>query len=306
MTTQAENMVLASLAADSLALGAHWIYDTKEIDEKIGRVEELQAPVPGSYHAGKGKGDFTHYGDQTLLLLESLARHQGFQADRFAEDWRQYMQSYQGYMDKASRTTLENMAEGKDLTNAGSSSNDLGGAARIAPLLFLYQHDRDALLQAVQAQTALTHNNAATLAGADLIARIGWELLHGVDIAEAVHNEVEKGVSDIGLDTRLRAALDSAGEESRTVIRNFGQNCGIDSALPGVVHLLLKYENDPRTALIENVMAGGDSAARGLVTGMLLGASKAAKELPEKWLTDLRQYNRIQELLSKITNIADK
>lgn len=299
-TSSAKNMVLASLAADSLALGAHWIYDTKEIDEKIGRVEELLAPVPGSYHPGKGKGDFTHYGDQTLLLLESLVRHQGFQADRFAEDWRQYMQSYQGYMDKASRTTLENMDQGKGLTGSGSNSNDLGGAARIAPLLCLYQHDRDTLLQAVQAQTALTHNNASTMAGADLIARIGWELLHGAAIAEAVHSQVEQGVSDIGLDTRLRAALDSAGEESRTVIRNFGQNCGIDSALPGVIHLLLKYEDDPRTALIENVMAGGDSAARGLLTGMLLGASAAAKDLPEKWITDLRQYGHIQDLLAQL------
>ena len=36
MTTPAKTMVLASLCADSLALGAHWIYDTKEIDDKIG------------------------------------------------------------------------------------------------------------------------------------------------------------------------------------------------------------------------------------------------------------------------------
>ena len=32
MTPQTTAMVLASFAADSLALGAHWIYDTDEID----------------------------------------------------------------------------------------------------------------------------------------------------------------------------------------------------------------------------------------------------------------------------------
>jgi hypothetical protein len=44
MTTQATAMVLASFAADSLALGAHWIYDTAEIDRRFGRVDRLLKP----------------------------------------------------------------------------------------------------------------------------------------------------------------------------------------------------------------------------------------------------------------------
>ncbi|NLZ18216.1 MAG: ADP-ribosylglycohydrolase family protein [Desulfobulbaceae bacterium] len=303
MTMQAEQMVLASLSADSLALGAHWIYETKEIDDKIGRVEGLLAPLPGSYHPNKGKGDFTHYGDQTLLLLESLVRHQGFQAVRFAEDWRQYMQQYTGYMDKASKATLENMDKGQGLTEAGSRSNDLAGAARIAPLMFLYRQNLDRLLEAVREQTVLTHNNPATLAGADLIARIAWAVLQGTKPAQAAIAEVEKGVQDIGLDTRLRAALDSAGEDSRAAIRAFGQTCAVDSALPGVVHLVLKYEDDLRSALIENVMAGGDSAARGLAVGLILGAGRAGSALPQEWSTGLRQYNRIQELLAALARV---
>ncbi|MDO5674563.1 MAG: ADP-ribosylglycohydrolase family protein [bacterium] len=306
MTTSAQTMILASLCADSLALGAHWIYDTKEIDGKIGRVEHLLAPQPGSYHPTKGKGDFTHYGDQTLLLLESLLRHQGFSAERFAEDWQEYMQKYQGYMDKASRTTLDNMAQNKGLTQSGSGSNDLAGAVRIAPLVFLYRNDRDSLLKAAQAQTAITHNNASTLAGADLIARIAWEVLHGASPAEAVRSEVEKGVADISLDTRLRAALDSAAEESRTAIKNFGQTCAVDAALPGVVHLVLKYEQDLATALIENVMAGGDSAARGLGVGMILGAGPAGAALPQDWITGLRRQAHIQELATKLDKLTSK
>ena len=57
MTDNAQAMVLASLAADALALGAHWIYDTDKIAREIGRVERLLPPPPGSYHAGKGRGD---------------------------------------------------------------------------------------------------------------------------------------------------------------------------------------------------------------------------------------------------------
>ena len=63
MTTPAQAAVLVSLAADALSLGAHWFYDTAEIDRRFGRVEELLAPPPDSFHAGKELGAFTHYGD---------------------------------------------------------------------------------------------------------------------------------------------------------------------------------------------------------------------------------------------------
>ena len=56
----------------------------------------------------------------------------------------------------------------------GSTSADLGGAARIAPLVWWYRQDRDQLLEAVRVQTAMTHNNPAGLAGAAFIARTAW------------------------------------------------------------------------------------------------------------------------------------
>ena len=43
MTEHAKAMVLASFAADSLALGPHGIYDTKLIRQKFGRPEDFPA-----------------------------------------------------------------------------------------------------------------------------------------------------------------------------------------------------------------------------------------------------------------------
>ena len=54
MTTSAQAAVLVSLAADALSLGAHWFYDTAEIDRRFGRVEGLLAPPPDSFHAPEG------------------------------------------------------------------------------------------------------------------------------------------------------------------------------------------------------------------------------------------------------------
>ena len=88
MTTATKAMVLASFAADSLALGAHWIYDTAEIRRKFGRVEGLIAPECRFLSPGQGSGgDFTHYGDQALVLLESVAANGTFSQEDFARAW---------------------------------------------------------------------------------------------------------------------------------------------------------------------------------------------------------------------------
>lgn len=302
MTTQATAMVLASFAADSLALGAHWIYDTDVIDQRIGRVDTLHAPLPDSYHAGKKSGQFTHYGDQALVLLESLASTGAFSLPDFAASWQQLFADYNGYVDKATSTTLDNRNRNLPLDRCGSTSSDLGGAARIAPLVYRYQYDREALLTAALQQTAFTHNNPATLAGAVFIARTAWTVLQGADPVSAMEQALEEGVDDIDLDIRIRGGLDSGGKDTRTVIKKFGQMCGIAAALPGAIHLIVTYTKDLKNALIENVMAGGDSAARGMVAGMILGAHLGATAVPAAWLADMEKTDTIIALLGSIDN----
>ncbi len=302
MNDHATAMVLASFAADSLALGAHWIYDTKQIDTQIGRVETLLPPPADSFHPNRQQGDFSHYGDQALILLKSLVRCNGFALNEFATDWQQRMQNYDGYMDKASIAALEKLDAGTSPQTSGSPSSDLGGAARIAPLVFCYQNDLEALIEAARAQTQMTHNAAATNAGAEFLAKTACKILHGSTPSAAIEESLEEGVADLDLDIRIRSGIDSAGKNSREVIGHFGQMCGIAAALPGVIHLVITYENDLKSALIENVMAGGDSAARGLATGMLLGAHLGMESIPSQWLADMREHDHILGLLARFSH----
>ena len=56
-----------------------------------------------------------------------------------------------------------------------------------------------------------------------------------------------------------------------------------------------------REALIQNVMAGGDSAARGMAVGMVLGAHLGVEAIPQEWIEGLKKREEIEELLDKIT-----
>ena len=67
-----------------------------------------------------------------------------------------------------------------------------------------------------------------------------------------------------------------------------------------MVHLIAKYEDNLEEALIQSVMAGGDSAARGMLVGMVLGAHLGPGSIPGKWLSKLVRRKEIDALLNQI------
>jgi ADP-ribosylglycohydrolase len=301
MKLPAEAMVLASFLGDSLALGVHWIYDTEQIDRQVGRITDLLPPLEESYHQTKKKGEFTHYGDQSLQLLKHLVRQRGqFSLPTFAGQWREYFADYTGYMDRATKATLQNFELGCPPNTTGSPSTDLGGAARIAPLVYCYRDDLEGLLTAVRAQTALTHNGPGAADGAVFLARSCHAILHGTPHREAFEEALAKGIGDIDLDLRLRRCLDLSGVSIRQAVKDFGQACSTSAALPGAVYTVLHSPDDLEGALIETALAGGDSAARGMVVGMLLGAKLGMEAVPDRWLKDLAGYQEIRAALDEL------
>ena len=300
MTTHARAMVLASFAADALALGAHWIYDTNIIDKKIGRPDKYLNPEPPTYHGTKKAGEFTHYGDQTLILLESLAAASGFDLQVFSRSWRNLFDGYEGYFDGATKKTLKNLDSGIDTEIAGSHSDDLAGAARIAPVVYCYRQDPEQLISAVRSQTALTHNQSQVIDAAAVFAKITLDVLSGTSPRQAISAVGSESLTDEVLSVWLSRGLESADSDTREAIGQFGQMCEIEAALPATVHLIAKYENSLPEALIENVRAGGDSASRGLLVGMVLGAYQGLTALPPHWLTEMNAYDQIVALIEKL------
>jgi len=300
MQDNARAMVLASFAADSLALGVHWIYDASKIANEYGRVETFVKPKENSYHPTKDKGDFTHYGDQQLVLLESVARKKGFDLNDFSHHWQEFFRNYNGYFDAATKGTLRNFSKGNDPQNSGSPSNDLAGASRIAPLVLCYLNDLDELVETAKVQTRMTHRDPLTVRCAEFFARAAWKSLRGIPPAAAVTEVAQETFPETIIAEWVAEGLESKSIDSVSAIGSFGQSCHTADAFPGVIHLIAKYENDLREGLIQAVMAGGENAARAMAVGMILGAYLGEEHLPEPWVTELKKGKEIQNLLSQI------
>lgn len=296
MTTAAHAMVLASLVGDSLALGLHWIYDTTVIAGRVDRLDDLLEPAADGYHPGKKRGDLTHYGDQALHLLDHLAANQGrFALAEYGREWRKFITSYGGYMDRASKASLQNLEAGHPPESCGSPSTDLGGATRIAPLIFALRHHPSDLEQAVAAQTALTHQDPGAVAAAVFLANACCRVLEGASLRQALAAALTKLAESPELALRVRDAIDRKGGEITATVKNYGQACAVNGALPAAIFTALQLEDNLKQALAATVMAGGDSAARAMVVGMLLGARHGLAAIPANWLEGLRCRTKVEE-----------
>jgi len=292
-------LLYGALAADALSLAAHWIYDQDELRQRFGKITDFAAPPADGYHKGKQLGDQTHYGDQSLVLMDSLAACGGnFVMDDFATRWRRFAEESTAYHDHATKDTLEHLRADTGLTKAGSESTELGGAARIAPILVALRHeDAPVIIGAARAQTALTHGTPEVVEAAEWLARTVFLLLRGVSVASAIRASLNFPYKTLPAETILARVESLRDRPTLEAVKELGQSCPLDKAFPAVLLILLQHGDNLETALEQNVQAGGDSAARGMVLGTILGAAHGRRAIPERWLGKLRARPQVEEFL---------
>lgn len=262
--------VLASLIADSYALGAHWIYDEAQLEALDIDWQTLNAPK-AMWHEGKEAGDFTHYGDHTLWLIEYLEGVERFDPNEYALFWKNKMQGYQGYVDASSRETLVSL-EGEKPAACGPNNQDLSICGRIAPLLEKSSDENDFLANVVMF-VKVTHNSQEVIDRATFLAKLLYALHKGEEQEQVITAILESCCDALQID--FQEIMQSLDKDSIQAIRDFGPACGVVSGFKGAMHIFLKYD-DFTEAMIINAKAGGDSAARGMVIGMLMGAKGIA------------------------------
>lgn len=275
-----KQIVENTLIADSYSLGAHWVYDEKQLENLDIDWGELNAPQ-AMWHKGKSAGDFTHIGDQAYWLYQFLKGKESFEPSTYLNFWKEKMSDYDGYIDGATRETLENIENGNMI---GSNSHDFSVIGRITPLLLVSKNE-DAFRENVQEFVKLSHNNKTVLEAADFFAR----LLFTVEKTENIENEMTKLSKEYGdfIQQGTISGIESIQKNSFEAIRDFGPACDIDGGFPGIIHLVLKYPNNLKELLVQNAKAGGDSSSRAMPATMILSANSDKQNLPTTWVKNV-------------------
>jgi len=116
---RARNSILGALVADAATMGYHWLYSQRRIRELSPEQPEFKAPTASDYaenlgyfaHANKTPGEFSHYGEQCKIMLDSLvANGNRYEKHHYQEAFRDhfgYGGKFVGYIDKPTRMTLD-------------------------------------------------------------------------------------------------------------------------------------------------------------------------------------------------------
>ncbi|SKA65046.1 ADP-ribosylglycohydrolase family protein [Desulfobaculum bizertense] len=294
---RAAGALLGMFAGDALALGPHWIYSTDEIHKKLSNPEQYSAPIQSQYHKDKGAGDQTHYGDQALVLLESVSAAHGFELENFFEDWQKLFEKYSGYRDKATKETLNNIASGSGPESSGSNSADISAASRLGALIPALYGDFDALEEAAVAQARMTHNTPVVLDATRFFVRVLRDIFDGKSMPEAIALACAADYEQANMEQSLEESRFMLNLTSVEAVPKLGQGCTMNAAFRSSLHLLLRHPENIKDALVENVLCGGDSAARGMLLGTVLGAVYGPAAIPENWLAELTAKDRISTAL---------
>jgi ADP-ribosylglycohydrolase len=280
---RARNAILGALVGDAAAMGLHWIYDMDEARRRGGATPEFQPP--GQYHARRRPGDFTHYGDHAMVVLESLAERGRLDLD----DYRKRMlarfgdRAYDGYLDKATKWLVA--------TRSGADDDQAGCFAKLAPILAVHMDDPE-LDARLEAAIRVTHDNArAVECGLAAAVAIRAAIL-GANPHGAVAAAVERG----GEGGRLARMALEACPDHLAFARKAGQACPVGQSLPVALHAALRGP-DYAAAVRATILAGGDNAGRLLVTGAIRGATDG---VPDAWLARLGNRARIEGLVGPI------
>jgi ADP-ribosylglycohydrolase len=306
--------VWGQFVGDAAALGTHWIYDLDQLRSKFPRgVIGFETPIEGHYHFGKKSGDQTHYGDGALVLLESIASSGRFDARVFGEAFvrRFNPETYSGYLDRATKGTLENFHSFRTANpdreydfQQGADDDHLAAASRIASLVVRYWRNPE-LLDIVRTATRVCQNNGRTIAYMQFHALLLRELFQGED----VHNALAQAQEEfMGVDQKFwpelryksQGALEETLNDVTEATQTFGQGCPLEQSFPSALHAFLKHADDFETCILATIRAGGDNAGRAAMLGSWLGAHLGIQAIPREWCNRLTATSRINAALDKI------
>ena len=271
-----DEIITAVQVADSYSLGSHWVYDEKQLAILPVDWDTLNAPQ-AMWHKGKKAGDFTHIGDQFHWLANFVENREGFDESMYLKFWQNQMDEYDGYIDGATRNTLVNIQEGKLI---GSDSDDFSVIGRIAPLLKVSKNEDD-FVQNVQKFVKLSHNSENVIESAIFFARLLFRVGDGKNIEQEIL--YLKNAFNSFIIENVEKGLNSKNANTFDTIRTFGPACGIDEGFAGIIHLLVKYQNDLKELLVQNAKAGGDTSSRAMIATMIFVADSDSKQIPQEW-----------------------
>jgi len=293
--------LLGSLTADAASMGLHWLYDPdriKHVTNQVGhiafcpnRAAHFQGAKGYYAHAARRDGQFTQYGEAAFLAAQTIARSDGFDVQTHQTAFVDHFGAggqFHGYIDRPTRGTLDNIIAGQ--TDPSGIDDDQHPAIATLPAMIC-----SGQTNWLAAMRITNVNDDAALYGTRFV-----EVLQSVLDGGVISESLQKAAKDI---PPLQAALDTSETDSVAYGEVTERACHLPQGMPLAFHII-KHSETYRQAIETNILAGGDSAGRGLMIGAIMGAVHGIgtpSGIPLEWILHLENAPDIWATIQKIT-----
>lgn len=284
------------------------------------------------YHHGLQAGESTLGAMLLRVLMRSVIHRGGYSQQGFLDDFVSFMTTPGMHRDPYTETYIrrwfENYSRGEAPENCAGhqrhnwSIGSLGGVIRPLALALLNTDNpmlaqgmalghqqlthrselvSGALATLVPALIGLIHGQSARLVFSQLSRTLLVPAVSGSELFR--HYREHNGPDNIPDDTMWRLHMDFASVTAAEIAFGYlGSPCYIEHGLPLLVRTALQCGLQFRPAVQANAEEGGDNVHRGMVLGLLLGAT--SHTLPQDLVAGLSDSRAIGEEIDAFTEIA--
>ena len=258
-------------------------------------------------------GEWTDDTAMALCLAQSLIDSNGFdphdQLDKYLKWIDEGYMSCNGRMIGLGKVCMRSLVRYRrtkqpytDITHEKFSGN--GSLMRLAPVCIYYAGQLDKAIHLSAQSSKTTHGSPVAVDACRYFAYLIVRLLQGIDISEIFSNNFRDEVYDYFMEMPLHKSLS-------TIVDGEFRYKNVDkiSSSGYVVHSLEAalwsfYHSDSfEEAVLKAVNLGDDADTVGAITGQLAGAYYGIDSIPKKWITELRQKDRINTVFDTLCKV---
>jgi ADP-ribosyl-[dinitrogen reductase] hydrolase len=282
---RARGVLLGLAVGDALGAPLEWLHPEQIATRFGGPLRDLIEFPPW------GRGEWTDETAMALLLAESLAEKNGYDAEDAFSRYAQFVRSrppdvgadVEPVLSRA-RSTVEAREAARE---TGEQAPGNGALVRTVSLALRYHDDPGALDRYSRADAELTHHDPQAGEACLWINMTLAALVRGRErprsksaVAALAEQAISAPLEELEVEAQRRPS------DALTALR-----VGFAAAF---------RHDDPEAAIVFAANLGGDADADGALAGALAGARFGAAALPERWLEPLVDRARIAGLATRL------
>lgn len=218
----------------------------------------------------------------------------------YIADWKEFWANSKTmpFRDEEILQMIAKVQAGAQLQDVRSIAKDFAVIGRCAALFSATFDYEKLIVEACQSVIGLTHRAPEVVEAAEFFVRVVLDTkIRESDISTALAN-VEKLDHWKSLDVkRAMAAARETAYSDKTDLESLavhGTGSSVEEAFPATLHILLRYPDDCVSGLAENVLAGGETVARGAILGMVYWVHW--REFPISWVEDNKIIRKFRQI----------